>query len=198
MKNPEDVFKNEELLHIFESGLDTFAQGDFVTAQKIWKKALEIDPKNELAIDYIRSLEEEIPFEDKKHAYKELLDEAIGLLGKNQLDPAYELLQMIIINNPDNSKANKFLDTAKGLLLKDYLNEIGDTDAVIELKKNMDEIMKINLTKESAFIVSMIDGNSSVDELFTLSGIDRFIFMRNLVMLLRNDIIRLANLRRQR
>lgn len=196
MKNPEEIVKNEQMLEIFESGLNNFAQGDFVAAQKTWEKALVIDPGNELALDYIRLLEEELPFEDKKKAYRELLEEAIRLIGKNQIDPAYELLQMIILNDPENSKAHKFLDTVKGLLLKDYLNEIGDTDSVLQLKKDMNDIMNINLTKESAFIVSLIDGNSSIDELLALSGIDRFVFMRNLVMLLRNGIAGLANPRR--
>jgi tetratricopeptide (TPR) repeat protein len=196
MSNPEDVLKNEKIMQIFESGLDSFAQGDFVSAQKIWKKVLESDPDNELAMDYIRSIEEEVPFEDKKLISKELLEEAIRLIGKNQFDPAYELLQMIIQDNPEDEKAQKFLDTAKGLLLKDYLSEVGDTGHVVALKKNMEEIMKINLTKESAYIISMIDGNSSIDELLALSGIDRFLFMRNLTMLLRNGIVTFNNPRR--
>ena len=196
MNNPEEILKNEKILHIFESGLDSFGQGDFVAAQKMWKKVLETDPGNELAMDYIRSIEEEVPFEDKKVIYRELLEEAIGLIGKNQFDPAYELLQMIMHENPDDEKAQKFLDTTKGLLLKDYLNEVGDTGSAVTMKKSMEEIMKINLTKESAYIISMIDGNSSVDELLALSGIDRFLFMRNLTMLLRNGIITLHNPRR--
>ncbi len=189
MKKPEYILKNEEILHIFESGLDSFALGDFIAAQKLWKKVLELDPENELAMDYIRSMEEEIPFEDKKLADKELLDEAIRLIGKNQLEPAYELLEMILKDAPGNKKAQKFLDTTKGLLLKDYVNEIGSTSSIIKLKKDMNEIMKINLTRESAFIIATIDGSLSVDELHALSNVDRFSFMRNLVMLLRNDII---------
>ncbi len=196
MNNPEDILKNEKVLQIFESGLDSFAQGDFVAAQKMWKKVLAADPGNELAIDYIRSIEEEVPFEDKKVIYRELLEEAIRLIGKNQFDPAYELLQMIIHENPEDEKAQKFLDTTKGLLLKDYLSEVGDTGSVVKLKKNMEDIMKINLTKESAYIISMIDGSSSVDELLALSGIDRFLFMRNLTMLLRNGIVTFHNPRR--
>ena len=196
MNNPEDILKNEKVLHIFESGLDSFAQGDFVAAQKMWKKVLATDPGNELAMDYIRSIEEEVPFEDKKVIYRELLEEAIRLIGKNQFDPAYELLQMIIHENPEDEKAQKFLDTTKGLLLKDYLSEVGDTGSVVKLKKNMEDIMKINLTKESAYIISMIDGSSSVDELLALSGIDRFLFMRNLTMLLRNGIVTFHNPRR--
>ncbi len=196
MNNPEDILKNEKILHIFESGLDSFAQGDFVAAQKMWKKVLAADPGNELAMDYIRSIEEEVPFEDKKVIYRELLEEAIRLIGKNQFDPAYELLQMIIHENPEDEKAQKFLDTTKGLLLKDYLSEVGDTGSAVKLKKNMEDIMKINLTKESAYIISMIDGDSSVDELLALSGIDRFLFMRNLTMLLRNGIVTFHNPRR--
>ena len=87
MKTPEDILKNQKLLAIFESGLDSFAQGDFVAAQKTWKKILEFDPDNELAMDYIRSVEEEIPFENKKAVYKELLDEAIRLIGKISFSP---------------------------------------------------------------------------------------------------------------
>ncbi len=196
MNNPEDILKNENILHIFESGLDSFAQGDFVGAQKMWEKVLAIDPDNELAMDYIRSVEEEIPFEDKKVIYRGLLDEAIRLIGKNECDPAYELLQMILHDNPDDEKAQKFLDTTKGLLLKDYLSEIGDTSYTVTLKMNMEEIMKINLTKESAYMLSMVDGNLSIDELLALSGIDRFIFMRNLAMLLRNGIVTFNNTRR--
>jgi tetratricopeptide (TPR) repeat protein len=196
MNNPETVIKNEKILHIFEAGLDSFAQGDFVQAQKLWKEILELDPGNELAMDYIHSIEEEVSFEDKKIVYKELLDEAIRLIGKNQFEPAYELLQMVIQNDPKNEKAQEFLDTTKGLLLKDYLAEIGDTNYIVKLNKGMEDIMKINLTKESAYILSMIDGNLSVEELLTLSGLDRFNFMRNIAMLLRNDIITFIRPRR--
>ncbi|MCL4558147.1 MAG: hypothetical protein M1491_05890 [Deltaproteobacteria bacterium] len=189
MKNPEEIMKNEEILHTFESGLDSFAQGNFVAAQKLWEKVLKLDPNNELAMDYIRSMKEELPFEDKRLAYKEMLDEAIRMIGKDQLEPAYELLEMIQKDDPENKKAQKFLDTVKGLLLKDYVSEIGSTDSVVKLKKDMNEIMKMNLTKESAFVLSMIDGNLRVDELHALSNIDRFVFMRNLVMLLRNNIV---------
>ncbi|MGB9734827.1 MAG: tetratricopeptide repeat protein [bacterium] len=196
MNNPESIIKNERILHAFEAGLDSFAQGDFVQAEKYWREVLEIDPENELALDYIHALEEEIPFEDKRVVYKELLEEAIRLIGKNQLEPAYELLQMVLQNDPDNERAQKFLDTTKGLLLKDYLAEIGDTDFIVKIKKNMQDIMKINLTRESAYILSMVDGNLSIEELFTLAGIDRFLFMRNLAMLLRNDIVTFVDSRR--
>lgn len=196
MSNPESVIKNEKILHIFEAGLDSFAQGDFVHAQKLWKEILELDPANELAMDYIHSIEEEVPFEDKKIMYKELLDEAIRLIGKNQCEPAYELLQMVIQNDPQNEKAQKFLDTTKGLLLKDYLIEIGDTSYIVNLKKSLQDIMKLNLTKESAYILSMVDGNLTIEELFTLTGLDRFIFMRNIAMLLRNDIVTFIKPRR--
>lgn len=196
MNNPESVIKNEKILHIFEAGLDSFAQGDFVQAQKYWKEILEIDPDNELALEYIHAIEEEIPFEDKRVVYKELLDEAIRLIGKNQLEPAYELLQMVLNDDPDNEKAQKFLDTTRGLLLKDYLAEIGDTSYIINLKKSMEDIMKINLTKESAYILSMVDGNLSIEDILTLTGMDKFIFMRNLAMLLRNDIVSFINSRR--
>ncbi|MCL4478678.1 MAG: hypothetical protein M1381_06195 [Deltaproteobacteria bacterium] len=191
MKSAEEILKNEEILHLFEHGLDTFAQGDFVGSQRIWKKILERDPGNELAMDYINGTEEEIPFEDKKGSYKELLDEAIRLIGKNEPEPAYELLQMIIIDNPGDEKAKEFFNTTKGILLNNYLNEIGSTRAVPKLKKEMEDIMKINLSKEAAFIVSLIDGSSSIDDLLALSGLETFPFMRNAVMLIRNDIITL-------
>ncbi len=191
MKSAEEILKNEEILHLFEHGLDTFAQGDFVGSQRIWKKILERDPGNELAMDYINGTEEEIPFEDKKGSYKELLDEAIRLIGKNEPEPAYELLQMIITDNPGDEKAKEFFNTTKGILLNNYLNEIGSTRAVPKLKKEMEDIMKINLSKEAAFIVSLIEGSSSIDDLLALSGLETFPFMRNVAMLIRNDIITL-------
>ncbi len=192
MKGPEDILKNEEVLHTFEAGLDNFALGNFVAAQKLWEKVLKFDPDNELAIDYIRSMKEEMPFEDKKLANKEMLDEAIRMIGKDQIEPAYELLVMVQRDDPENKKVQKFLDTAKGLLLKDYVSEIGSTDSTVRLKKDMGEIMKMNLTKEAAFILSTVDGSLSVDEMHALSNIDRFVFMRSLVMLLRNNIVSIA------
>ena len=196
MSGTADALKNEDVRRMLEAGLDSFATGDFVSAQKTWKKVFEIDPGNELAMDYIRSTEDEIPPEDKKALSEELLQEAISLLGKNQPETAYELLEIISIDKPDDERVRRFLDTTRGTLLKDYDGEVGDTNKVIRLKKDMREIMKLNLTRESAYIVSIIDGDSTIEELSMLSGIDRFLFMRNVVLLLRNDIIIFVNPRR--
>jgi hypothetical protein len=60
---------------------------------------------------------------------------------------------------------------------------------VLKLKITPEEIMKFNLPANAGFVLSMVDGNTSVNEILALSGMDPFEAIRMVNNLLEAGIV---------
>ncbi len=191
-----------------EEGLNFYGLGKFKKAIECWNKVLEIDPDNSLAKDYIESAggevseEEESPPERSEEPppftttppspepdLEAKLRQAKSLFKENKFELAMEMFESILQGEPDNLDVQGYYEMARSQQLKQYKSEVGDLPQIPRVAKTQPEILKLNLDNEEGFILSLIDGRLSYNDVFSLSNMDDFKTYRIICRFLRQGII---------
>ena len=73
--NKENLKKQKQVDDLFAQGLDAYARGDFFLAIELWEKALEIDPKFLLALEYIETTKKYLELQDEMEEKQENIEE---------------------------------------------------------------------------------------------------------------------------
>lgn len=120
------------------------------------------------------------------------------LVGVEELlalgDPAsaLELLHKAERHSPDDARLVEARVRCQYAHVPWLEARLGPVGQVPRLKLRMVELMKLSLDARMGFLLSRIDGHSSYEALFSVSGMSRLETLRALVQLLEQDIITLA------
>ncbi|MGB9735760.1 MAG: hypothetical protein ACP5JP_04075 [bacterium] len=193
----------EEIEKLLQDGLALYGYGKIEQAVAIWKKVLELDPNNTQAIDYIESagfaVEPKTPLaqsiknnELDTHSTEFVnLNYLRGLLKSRRYELAYEFLEKLSEKQyPFKKQVIGYLAIVKAQLIKLYYNELQDLKGIPRLSVNEQELVRYNLDKTDGYIISMIDGYSTIDEILQMiSSIDRFETMKRFYKLKKLGVI---------
>jgi tetratricopeptide (TPR) repeat protein len=193
----------EEIEKLLQDGLTLYGYGKTEDAVTIWRKVLELDPNNQQAIDYIGSAgfstespvisppSVEVPKSDFKSAEFVNMNYIRELLKSRRYELAYEFLERLYEKvYHSNKQLMAYLSIVKAQLIKLYYNELYSFKKIPKLNINEQDLIKYNLDKTDGYVVSMIDGYSTVEEIFqTINNIDRFETMRRFYKLTKLGII---------
>ena len=118
-----------------------------------------------------------------------LLKDAHEALRREDLENALDLFQAAARFEPDRFEIEGYVDLVRSHLLKRYRERIGDLQAVPRLLVRGGEIMRFNLAPDGGFMLSLVDGSTSFEQLVSLSGMAAFEAFRNLGALLDAGIL---------
>ena len=117
------------------------------------------------------------------------LRQAKSLFTENKFELAMEMFESILQGEPDNLDVQGYYEMARSQQLKQYKSEVGDLPQIPRVTKTQPEILKLNLDNEEGFILSLIDGRLSYNDVFSLSNMDDFKTYRIICRFLRQGII---------
>ncbi len=69
-------------------------------------------------------------------------------------------------------------DMVRGRLVQRYRDRVSDTGAVPRIVIDPSEVTGFDLPADVGFMLSLVDGKTSIDELIALSGMDAFEALR--------------------
>ncbi len=127
--------------------------------------------------------------EQQKLSAEILLQDAREAMGMEDLEGALELLRMSADLDPDRMEVETYVDMVRSQLVKRYRNRVGDPRSVVRLAVAADEVSRFNLSSVAGFLLSQVDGSTTVEQLLTLSGVDSFESYRALSGLLDAGIV---------
>ena len=193
----------EEIEKLLQDGLSLYGYGKTEDAVTIWRKVLELDPANQQAIDYIESagysLESpavvarpmEVPKTNAQDTEFININYIRELLKSRRYELAYEFLERLSEKNyPSNKQLIAYLAIVKAQLIKLYYGELYNLKKIPKLNIKEQDIIKYNLDKTDGYIVSMIDGYSTIEEIFqTIGTIDRFDAMKRFSRLTKLGVV---------
>ena len=82
------------------------------------------------------------------------------------------------------------MELARARLIKDVLEQMGGRSSVAVLKVSLNELSKTkNFTQEEGFVLSLITGDMSVEDLVALSPLPRYQTFFILFKLLKEDLV---------
>ena len=118
-----------------------------------------------------------------------LLTDALELFRKGETEESLELFQTLARDNPRRMEVQGYLELVRSHLYEWYRGRVAGASSVLRVKITPKEIMKYNLPTDAGFLLSMIDGSTSVNEILALSGMDPFDGVRVVHRLLEAGIV---------
>ena len=181
---------------LMREGLDHYAMGDDAKAIACWQRVLELEPGHAEAQDYLRTASgdeqgdaPEAQPETAPPAQGSLLETATEMLQNGAFGDALEMLETLAQKDPANLAVEGRLELVRVRMLDEYRKRLCDGIAVPQLCIDSQEVLKYNLPADAGFLLSSIDGATSVSDLVQVSGLDPFEVMRICCRLLDAKII---------
>ena len=183
--------ETEEVERLLEDGLNHFGMGDVTRAVECWEGVLSLDPDNAAARDYLGTARAGAG-DASRPAAEVLLEDARELVLQDQLEEALDHFQLATQLDPSRLERELYVDLLRARLVKRYRDRVGDQDVKPRLRLDPASIARYNLSANAGFLLSRLDGSTSVDELVSLSGMDAFETLRILNRLIDAEIIGVA------
>jgi tetratricopeptide (TPR) repeat protein len=182
---------------LLEKGLYFYGLGEVKKAIAIWNQVLERDPGNETAREYIEietgrvpepkapEREEEEEILDPGAEVTENLPDASALADdflEGQRLIQHEDWAQVIREfeaahrfDPANSLYWTHVELARAALIKSVIERAGGIHAGVSLKIPLTELIgRKNFTQEEGFVLSLISGDITLEDVISLSPIPRF------------------------
>ena len=173
--------KGKKVSTLLQQGLELYGTGDVARAFLLWSEALEIDPGNEEALDYMRDADRRTkPRGGSPEAgTPSIVDDARRLLRSENGEAALELLTNVPAEATLECEA--MIELLRANLFQHYRLELGDLSQVARLVDGAaSDLQSRNLSPSAGFLLSMIDGMTALGDLVSVSGMDRFEALRSL------------------
>ena len=171
----------QKVSSLLQQGLELYGTGEVARAFLLWSEALELDPGNEEALDYMRDADRRTkPRGDSIGGHTTtIIDDARRLLHLEDCEAALELL--ISAPSGDRLEGEAMIELLRANLFQRYRAELGDLTQVARLVDGAaDDLRSRNLPASAGFLLSMIDGVTPLGDLLSVSGVDRFEALRSL------------------
>ena len=185
--------KDAKVSGMLQQGLEFYGAGDFARAFLTWNEVLELDPGNEEALDYLRDADRRAKPRSGagERAERNLVADARGLLREEGAEAALELLMST--RRDDQLECDAMVELLRASLYQHYLVELGNLARVPRLVSGSDtDLRSRNLPSSAGFLLSMIDGATTLGDLVSVSGMDRFDAMRSISQMFAAGILEWA------
>ncbi len=189
-----DLDLGERVESLLAEGLEHFGNGRADRAIVCWREVLHLDPTSIEARDYLADAgagekPESSPSANARPYKESLLAEAIDSIALGDLEPAFEVLELLAAQEPADLPIQGHYELARTELARVYRRELGDGATAYEIESR-DRLYGLNLPTEAGYLASLVDGEATLDSILDVSAIDRFETVRTLVRLKNAGVIR--------
>jgi tetratricopeptide (TPR) repeat protein len=188
--------KEGRVSRLMKEGLRHYGEGQMDQAAACWREVLRLEPGHPGARDYLTTAgfeTDEIELaETSGEGDASLLADALELFRKGETQEALELFETLARENPQRMGIQGYFELVRSHLFKYFRERVADASRVLKIKITPEEVMRFNLPANAGFVLSMVDGNTSVNEILALSGMDPFDAMRVVHNLLEAGIVEVS------
>ncbi|HET9598238.1 MAG TPA: hypothetical protein VFP65_21805, partial [Anaeromyxobacteraceae bacterium] len=117
------------------------------------------------------------------------LEGAKELFALGDFSGSLEMIEKILKIDPSHAEARRYLEQNEATLIAMYESKLGPAHAVPRLAIQPEEVMWLNLDHRAGFLLAQIDGSSTYEDLFALSGLPRLDTARILATLMQEGVI---------
>jgi tetratricopeptide (TPR) repeat protein len=188
--------KEALIARLMEEGLHHYGEGRMDQAAGCWREVLRLEPGHPEAEDYLRTA----GFDDSEielslasgEGDASLLADALELFRKGEVQESLELFETLARENPRRMEIQGYFELVRSHLYKYFHERVADPSRVLKVKIAPEEMMRFNLPANAGFVLSMVDGRTSVNEILALSGMDPFDAVRVVSKLLEAGIVEVS------
>lgn len=129
------------------------------------------------------------PGPDPKREIETLMRGARELFDLGDFSGSLQLVQKALALDPKHRDALDYLERNQDTLIQMYESRLGSPQARPRVVLRADEIVWLNLDHRAGFVLAQIDGTTSTDDIYALSGLSRLDTARILAELLEQGVI---------
>jgi hypothetical protein len=134
---------------------------------------------------------------ERKPVFKDPEGGAIGDVkdryAMGDFSGALVIAEGIIESNPEDLEAPRYAQSCRDVLTQMYSARLGSLDQVVAVAVPSDQIRWLTLDHRAGFLLSLIDGGSTVDQILDISGMTRLDALRIMYQLLDQRVISLGH-----
>jgi hypothetical protein len=105
---------------------------------------------------------------------------------------ALSIAEEILARSPDDALARRCAQNCRDVLTQMFAARIGPLDQVISVVISPEEVQWLALDHRAGFLLSLVDGQSTVDEILDISGMTRLDALKIIFDLTERQVVRLA------
>lgn len=105
---------------------------------------------------------------------------------------ALVLAESLLETEPDHPDALRFAESCRDVLMQMYAARLGSLDQRVSVAIPPDQVRWLSLDHRAGFLLSLVDGSSTVEEILDISGMPRLDALRIMYTLFEQQIIGLA------
>jgi hypothetical protein len=105
---------------------------------------------------------------------------------------ALVIAEGILESNPEDLEAPRYAQSCRDVLTQMYSARLGSLDQVVAIAVPSDQIRWLTLDHRAGFLLSLVDGGSTVDQILDISGMTRLDALRIMYQLLDQRVISLG------
>jgi hypothetical protein len=129
----------------------------------------------------------------------------LDLEGNSEIEPAYAemkdryamgdftgalvIAESVLEVEPSDAEALRYAESCRKVLTQMYAARLGPLDRVVEVAVPADQIRWLSLDHRAGFLLSLVDGISTVEEILDISGMSRLEALRIMYALLEQRVI---------
>ena len=106
---------------------------------------------------------------------------------------ALVIAESILDSNPEDLEAPRYAQSCRDVLTQMYSARLGSLDQVVRVAVPGDQVRWLTLDHRAGFLLSLIDGGSTVDQILDISGMTRLDALRIMYQLLDQRVISLGS-----
>lgn len=181
----------EKVSSLLQQGLELYGTGDVANAFLLWREALDLEPGNEEALDYMRDADRRSRPRPLEETSAGMIEEARRLARADDIEGAFELLTSVESDGRLESEA--MIELLRANLYQLDLEALGDLNRVPSVSGEAADMKGRNLPPSAGFLLSMVDGSTSICDLVSVSGMDRFEAFRSIRRMQESGILELRS-----
>ncbi len=105
---------------------------------------------------------------------------------------AMTIAEAVLADDPSNAEVLRYMESCRDILLQMYKARLGSLDRVPRVALPAEELRWLTLDHRSGFLLSCIDGTSTIEEILDVSGMPPLDTLRILYTLMQQQIIELT------
>lgn len=105
---------------------------------------------------------------------------------------ALNAAEVLLEHDPEDVEANRYAQSCRDVLTQMFSARLAPLDRVVSVAISPEQIRWLSLDHKSGFLLSLVDGTSSIEELLDVSGMTRLDALRILLTLSQQKVIALT------
>jgi hypothetical protein len=105
---------------------------------------------------------------------------------------ALQIAEQMLARSPDDVAARRYAQNCRDVLTQMFAARIGPLDQIITVVVSPQEVQWLALDHRAGFLLSLVDGQSTVDEILDISGMTRLDALKILHDLTEQQVVKLA------